>query len=276
MAVSYVTTYKNDFYWREIDENNPGEKDDEKEEKELNKLDYDLWIKPEKSFEKEKQDEKKEPKFKTTGCLTEESPSDFEIVKEEPVEKPVPKPRKKATLVSTYQNDYTFHDKNGQIRKLDDLTKVKEHDNHEPIAQGPAYISEQDLLDIKKMYRNRNWSTYQKDYDSQAVKNVMEQYRKQISQPEHDKEELKKFENTLYNYCEKLFMPYTKQILPPIKTSRRILGCLIRSKMYTPLTTYQKDYGEIAYEILKKRHDLDEQKNIEKENSSQKEKEKKK
>ncbi|XP_057654573.1 uncharacterized protein LOC130892900 [Diorhabda carinulata] len=59
-------------------------------------------------------------------------------------------------------------------------------------------------------------------------------------------------ENELAKHFEQLYEEKkTRKILPTIE-SQRILGFLASSRMYTPITTYQNDYGRLGYERLPK------------------------
>nr|CAI5859275.1 unnamed protein product [Callosobruchus analis] len=83
-------------------------------------------------------------------------------------------------------------------------------------------------------------TVYQRVHGQLAYK-VMEQYHQ-------------RFENELLESCKLLFGPKTQKLLAPLVTSRHINGYMRSEGFYTPLTIYQKDIGQVAYNVLSNAH----------------------
>ncbi|XP_056636809.1 uncharacterized protein LOC130445269 [Diorhabda sublineata] len=91
-------------------------------------------------------------------------------------------------------------------------------------------------LQVKRM----SSTTYRTDYCKDWKKVIDSESKEDI------------VENELAKNFEQLYgEKKTRKILPTIE-SQRILGFLASSRMYTPITTYQNDYGRLGYERLPK------------------------
>ncbi|XP_018332410.1 uncharacterized protein LOC108741931 [Agrilus planipennis] len=93
---------------------------------------------------------------------------------------------------------------------------------------------------VKEMYRKRILSTYQVDYCHGLLKG---------DEVPISAEDL---EFQLIETCREYYKPRTQKIMPPLPTSRRLLGYIRPTNMYTPLTEYQAVYGYAGYKILEK------------------------
>ncbi|VEN61908.1 unnamed protein product [Callosobruchus maculatus] len=87
-------------------------------------------------------------------------------------------------------------------------------------------------------------STYQHDYTGGTMKKLQDKPSELTTNVG--------FENQLLESCKLLFGPKTQKLLAPLVTSRHINGYMRTEGFYTPLTVYQRDIGQVAYNVLSK------------------------
>jgi hypothetical protein len=93
---------------------------------------------------------------------------------------------------------------------------------------------------LRKCYLKRMITTYQFYYCRDMIAKLM-------GEPK-----LIPAENQLLESSRNLYEPQSRpKIAPPLAGSRKVYGYIRPTRNYTPLTTYQIDYGKTAYKILK-------------------------
>ncbi|XP_039278581.1 uncharacterized protein LOC111063573 [Nilaparvata lugens] len=99
-------------------------------------------------------------------------------------------------------------------------------------------LGSEELESVKQLYLQRLQSTYQVSYNCNL-----------------DKDEDLLAKDTMMIESRKLYYPPCKKLLPPVPSSRRVLGYCRPSLYYTELSEYQGTYSYLGYSIL---NDLEE------------------
>ncbi|XP_072388146.1 uncharacterized protein [Diabrotica undecimpunctata] len=118
------------------------------------------------------------------------------------------------------------------------------------------WLTEQDLSEkmenfekikaaVAQLQRDRmSRTTYRRDYCKEEKKAARIVGRE---------EAVDSFENQLLESYKKIYQQKTGKVLPTI-TTQRILGFLTPSRMYTPISNYQHDFGRVGFERLSNGH----------------------
>uniref|UniRef100_A0AAR5QD70 Uncharacterized protein n=1 Tax=Dendroctonus ponderosae TaxID=77166 RepID=A0AAR5QD70_DENPD len=114
---------------------------------------------------------------------------------------------------------------------------------------------------INKLYLRRLRSTYQISYCDKLVKQTTRRSsesqvkggnaQRAIEVRSKDSFLDDELENELLEYCKKLYGSRSQKIIPPLNSARNVFGYMRPTKLLTPLTIYQNEYGRVGYNILK-------------------------